>query len=149
MSRKTKELEAQVKELHQKVIELNALCNEYLPDMENYRQERDMQIEINKARVEIRKQENLISAHAAQIGSKFGAEKQRAAAKKFIEGKIPDINRAIQEAMHHGKRYTEVVFSCNDGQMVGEELRAFLKKSGYTILDCLVCDRVVKIEWCW
>lgn len=149
MSRKTKELEAQVKELYQKVVELNALCNEYLPDMENYRQERNMRIEINKAREEISKQENLISAYAAQIGSKLGAEKQRSVAKKIVEEKIPVINKEIQDAMHRGKRWAAVAFSCNDGQAVGEELRTFLKKSGYTILNCVESGRAVKIEWSW
>lgn len=149
MSRKTKELEAQVKELYQKVIELKALCDEYLPDMENYRQERNMRIEINKARREISKQKNLISAHTAQIGSKFGAERKRTAAKKFVEEKIPAINQAIQEAMQCGRRYARVVLSYNNEQTVKEELKAFLEKSGYTVISCMEFNDAVSATWSW
>lgn len=50
MGKKYEELQKENRELYQRVIKLEALFNQYLPDMEDYRQKRKMKLAIVKAK---------------------------------------------------------------------------------------------------
>ena len=153
MKKKYEELQKENRDLYQKVIELEALFNQYLPDMENYHQER-------KAKAELQNNaQKMLYASTARVGMQRSQEKASQKAKQAALDESPFLDQATRGAMNNGKYCAEYWWSnaiWEEYEITAEDfakaIAKLLENYGYRVFCTNLFKqkgKIVKVEIMW
>lgn len=159
---RNKEYENEIYELHNDIAKLNALLNEYLPEMEDYRQRRKMKLTIAKAKAELKEAETsakMILASTARVATQHSQEKISQKAKQTALDELPFLDQATRKAMYDGKYcatywwsnaiWEEYEVSAED---FAKAITKLLENYGYQVFNTSLIkqkDKIVKVEIMW
>lgn len=157
---KNKKYENEIYELHNDIAKLNALLNEYLPEMEDYRQRRKMEQAIIQAKAEIHSQEKfpkMVLASTARYVSSNTEKRVTQKAQQLALEHLSTLDSITRTEMRKGNYSASYEWDTScwtdvDPEDFAKAIKRLLENYNYEVLAASLVKqkgKIVKIEIIW
>ena len=152
-------------ELRNEIAKLNGLLNEYLPEIEDYRQRRKMELAIIQAKIELKTQENnsskMLLASTARMASRNAVKRSSQKAKQIANEFIVTLDSVTRAEMQKGKYIASYTWNASylieeeniDPEDFAKAIQSLLENYGYRADIELIKRKGVIVEltiiWNW